>query len=270
MLDTPVTREALAIHAAEVEVLDKQVGATMKLLDELKLSDNTVLIFLSEQGTALPNGKWSVYDYGTKALCVIRWPTKIKPAVTDAVAMYCDITPTLVDIAGGEAPQIDGKSLLPVLNGKTSSHREHAYLIHQAGGYTQRAIRSKEYKLIWNPEQESDYYLRYLMEPTSRKFFAKVWQEWLQEAKTNPAAQTQIDRVVKHPEFELYHATKDPWELNNLAGKSKYAKKVKAMHAQLKEEMAKLGDKFSTIDPKDAKRAKKGKPSKKDRQNKKK
>jgi len=270
MLDTPVTREALAIHAAEVEVLDKQVGATMKLLDDLKLADNTVLIFLSEQGTALPNGKWSVYDYGTKALCLLRWPTKIKPAVTDAVAMYCDITPTLVDIAGGEVSQIDGKSLLPVLNGKTSSHRDRAYLIHQAGGYTQRAIRNKEYKLIWNPEQESDYYFRHLMEPTSRKFYAKVWQEWLQEAKTNPAAQTQIDRVVKHPEFELYNTTKDPWELNNLAGKSKYAKKVKAMHAQLNEEMAKLGDKFSTIDPKDAKRAEKGKPSKKARQNKKK
>jgi uncharacterized sulfatase len=218
----------------------------------------------------LPNGKWSVYDYGTKALCVIRWPTKIKPAVTDAVAMYCDITPTLVDIAGGEVPQIDGKSLLPVLNGKTSSHREHAYLIHQAGGYTQRAIRNKKYKLIWNPERESDYYLGVLMEPKSGKFFAKVWQEWLQEAKTNPAAQTQIDRVVKHPEFELYHTTKDPWELNNLAGKFKYAKKVKAMHARLKEEMAKLGDSFSTIDPKDSKRAKKGKPSNKDRQNKKK
>ena len=210
MLDTPVTREALAIHAAEVEVLDKQVGSTMKLLDDLKLRDNTVLIFLSEQGTALPNGKWSVYDYGTKALCLVRWPTKIKPAVTDAVAMYCDITPTLVEMAGGEAPQIDGKSLLPVLNGKTSSHREHAYLIHQAGGYTQRAIRSKEYKLIWNPERESDYYLRVLMQPTSRKFFAKVWQEWLQEAKTNPAAQAQIDRVVKHPEFELYHARRTP------------------------------------------------------------
>ena len=270
MLDTPVTREALAIHAAEVEVLDKQVGATMKLLDDLKLADNTVLIFLSEQGTALPNGKWSVYDYGTKALCLVRWPTKIKPAVTDAVAMYCDITPTLVDIAGGEVPQIDGKSLLPVLNGKTSRHRNRAYLIHQAGGYTQRAIRNKEYKLIWNPERESDYYLRVLMQPTSRKFFAKVWQEWLQEAKTNPAAQTQIDRVVKHPEFELYHATKDPWELDNLADKSKYAEKVKAMHAQLKEEMANLGDKFSTIDPKDAKRAEKGKPSKKARQNKKK
>jgi len=110
--------------------------------------------------------------------------------------------------------------------------------------------------LIWNPERESDYYLGVLMEPKSGKFFAKVWQEWLQEAKTNPAAQTQIDRVVKHPEFELYHTTKDPWELNNLADKSKYAKRVKAMHAQLKEEMVKLDDHFSTIDPKDCKAGK--------------
>ena len=259
MMDTPITREALAIHAAEVEDLDDQVGATMKLLDDLKLADNTVLIFLSEQGTALPNGKWSVYDYGTKALCLVRWPVKIRPAVTDAVAMYCDITPTLVDIAEGDELQIDGKSFLPVLNGETSNHRDHAYLIHQAGGYTQRAIRNKEYKLIWNPERESDYYLGVLMQPKSGKFFAKVWQEWLQEAKTNPTAQVQIDRVVKHPEFELYDAKKDPWELDNLAGNPDYAQVVKKMHGQLKADMERRKDPFSTIDPKDVKRYKKGK-----------
>ena len=60
MVDTPVTREALAIHAAEVEVLDNQVGATMKLLDDMQLADNTVMIFLSEQGTALP--QWQMVD----------------------------------------------------------------------------------------------------------------------------------------------------------------------------------------------------------------
>jgi len=261
MMDTPVTREALAIHAAEVEDLDNQVGATMKLLDDLKLADNTVLIFLSEQGTALPNGKWSVYDYGTKALCLVRWPGKIKPSVTDAVAMYCDISSTLVDIAEGEAPVTDGKSLLPVLKGKTSNHRDHAYLIHQAGGYTQRAIRNKEYKLIWNPERENDYYLGVLMQPKSGKFFAKVWQEWLQEAKTNPAAQVQIDRVVKHPEFELYHTRNDPWELDNLAENPEYAQVVRKMHGQLKVEMEKRKDAFSTFDPKDVKRDKKGKPA---------
>ncbi|MDB4394255.1 sulfatase-like hydrolase/transferase [Rhodopirellula sp.] len=259
MVDTPVTRAALAAHAAEVEALDDQVGATMKLLDDLKVADDTVLIFLSEQGTALPNGKWSIYDYGTRAICLVRWPGKIKPAVTDAVAMYCDISPTLVDIAGGEDPATDGKSLLPVLKGETSHHRDHAYLIHQAGGYTQRAIRNKEFKLVWNPEREVDYYLDVLMKPNSSKFFAKAWKEWLEKAQTDPTAQAKIDRVVKHPEFELYNIKNDPWELNNLADNPEHTKKLREMHAQLQAEMEKLKDAFSTIDPKEAKRDKRGK-----------
>lgn len=258
MIDGPVTREALARHAAEVEDLDNQVGATMQLLDEMKLAENTILIFVSEQGTAMPNGKWSIYDYGTKALCLVRWPGKIKPAtVTGAVAMYCDIVPTLVDIAGGEAPTTDGKSLFPVLKGKTSTHREHAYLVHQAGGYTQRAIRNKEYKLIWSPKQENGYYVDTLMDPKSKKFFGKVWREWLVKAKTDPAAQAKIDRILKHPEFELYNIKKDPWELNNLAETPEYAQTVKAMHMQLQAEMARLKDKFSSVDPKQAKKLRK-------------
>lgn len=261
MVDTPMTREALGIHAAEVEVLDDQVGATMKLLDDLKLADNTVLIFLSEQGTALPNGKWSIYDYGTRALCLVRWPGKIKPAVTDAVAMYCDISSTLVDIAGGDAPATDGKSLFSVLKGETSHHRDHAYLVHQAGGYTQRAIRNKEFKLVWNPEREVDYYLDVMMKPNSGKFFARAWQEWLGKAQTDPAAQAKVDRVVKHPEFELYDIQNDPWELNNLADNPEHTQKLGEMHEQLKADMEKLKDAFSTVDPKVAKRAKKGKPA---------
>lgn len=257
MVDTPVTREALAKHAAEVEVLDEQVGATMKLLDDMELADDTVLIFLSEQGTALPQGKWSVYDYGTKALCLVRWPGKLKPVVTDAVAMYCDISSTLVDIAGGKAPATDGKSLLPVLKGEAAHHREHAYLIHQAGGYTQRAIRNNEFKLVWNPEQEIDYYLDALMDPKSNKFFAKAWREWLGEAQSDPAAQAKIDRVVKHPEFELYNIQDDPWELDNLALNPEYSPTLEAMHTQLKADMKTLNDAFSTLDPKDLKRAKK-------------
>ncbi|VGO20849.1 sulfatase family protein [Pontiella sulfatireligans] len=257
MVDGPITRECLAKHAAEVEELDNQVGATMKLLDEMKLKDNTVLIFLSEQGTAMPNGKYSIYDYGTKALCLVRWPGKIKPAVTDAVAMYCDIAPTLVDMAGGEVPDVDGSSLFPVLKGETSDHREHAYLVHQYGGYTQRAIRNKEYKLIWSPKQENDYYLDVMMGSRHGKLFAQSWIEWLGKAKTDPDAQAKIDRVVKHPEFELYNIKNDPWELDNLASNPEYSQKVEEMHAQLKADMETLNDSFSTEDPKQAKKAKK-------------
>ena len=257
MIDSPLTREALAIHAAEVEELDNQVGASMKLIDDMKLTENTVFIFLSEQGTALPQGKWSIYDYGTRALCVVRWPAKLKPAVTDAVAMYCDISATLVDIAGGKAPANDGKSLLPVLKGESSDHRDHAFLIHQAGGYTQRAIRNKEFKFIWNPEKDKDYFIDVIMGPRDGKFFAKVWKEWIAKAKNDPSAQAKVNRVIKHPEFELYNVKNDPWELNNLASSPEYSGTLKQMHAQLKADMAKLNDEFSTADPKAAKKAKK-------------
>ena len=255
MVDGPVTRLALAKHAAEVEDLDNQVGATMKLIDKMRLAESTVLIFLSEQGTALPNGKYSIYDYGTRALCLVRWPERIKKgSVTDAVAMYCDILPTLVDMAGGTTPETDGRSLFPVLKGETSDHRDHAYLVHQYAGYTQRAIRNKEFKLIWSPKQENSYYVDTVMNPKSKKFFAGVWREWVKVAKADPDAQAQIERVVKHPEFELYNIKKDPWELENLASKPEYAGKVEEMRAQLKAEMKRLNDTFSTTDPKKEKK----------------
>ena len=211
----------------------------------------------------MPNGKWSVYDYGTKALCLVRWPGKLNPAVTDAVAMYCDIVPTMVDMAGGAAPAVDGKSLYTVLKGETSDHREHAYIVNQFGGFTQRAIRNKEYKLIWTPKQEKDYYLNVLMDPKSGKFFAKAWREWLEIAKADSDAQAKIDRIVKHPEFELYNIKNDPWEVNNLAGNPEYAQKVAAMHAQLKADMEALNDSFSFVDPKAAKKKNKGAAEKK-------
>ena len=100
------------------------------------------------------------------------------------------------------------------------------------------------------------------MKPNSSKFFAKAWQEWLDKAETDPTAQAKIDRVIKHPEFELYNLNEDPWELNNLAQKPGYNDKISEMHAQLQTEMERLKDAFSRVDPKDAKRVKKGRSEK--------
>ena len=62
---------------------------------------------------------------------------------------------------------------------------------------------------------------------------------------------------MKHSEFELYNIRNDPWELDNLAHNPAYRPKLEEMHAQLKTDMEKLNDAFSTVDPKDLKRAKK-------------
>ena len=101
------------------------------------------------------------------------------------------------------------------------------------------------------------------MDPKSSKFFGGVWREWLAAVKTDPNAQATIDRVLKHPEFELYNIQKDPWELENLAENPEYAGKVAEMHAQLKADMERMGDAFSFLDVKQLKKEQKQKKDKK-------
>jgi len=68
-VDSPAARQAVAKHAAEVEVLDRQVKETRELMRTMDLEKDTVLIFLSEQGIAMPRGKWSPYEHGPPCRC---------------------------------------------------------------------------------------------------------------------------------------------------------------------------------------------------------
>jgi len=247
MVDGPVTRACMSEHAAEVEDLDNQVGAAMKLLKDMKLEEDTVLIFLSEQGTAMPNGKWSIYDFGCRALCTVRWPGKIKPGTTtDAIAMYCDIVPTLVDFAGGTiSDKIDGRSLSKVLlSDDTSESRKHALLFGQKH-LKQRALRKKDYKLIWNPNTDEVYNQPNIMGSKGTKRFHDAWQEWIEMAATDPMAKAKVDRIIKHPEFELYDVGNDPFETKNLADNPEHSQRVKNMLSELKKELAMLKDELA-------------------------
>lgn len=245
MVDTPKTREALSRHAAEVEVFDEQVGATLRLLKEMKLEQNTVVIVLSEQGMAMPMGKFSSYNFGTRALCLMRWPNHISAGrTTPAVAMYCDIVPTLIDIAGGKQPDgVDGRSLREVVTGNKMEHRKYAFLVD--GNY-QRAIAGEQYKLVWTPSGK-DY-----SGPTTstgnvaKKFYALAWAEWLEAAGNNPAAKQKVDRVLKHPLYELYNIKEDPYELVNLANDPAHAATLTAMMVDLKAEITALKDSMNT------------------------
>ena len=243
MVDGPVTRKCLSKHAAEVEELDKQVGAAMDMLDEMKLTENTILIFLSEHGMAMPNGKWSLYDFGCRALCLARWPGKIKAgATTDKVAMYCDILPTVVDIAGGKVPtDIDGHSLKDLLLGDPSTHKRSHALMFGDGCLLQRAIRTREYKLIWTPFPEKRYYEKHIMRERG-KMFHQAWLEWVKKAETDPDAKVKVDHVVRHPEFELYDVTKDPFEVNNLANDPQHSGTVQELFEELKKSLGELKD----------------------------
>ncbi len=219
-VDTQVGRELFCDYLAEIRQLDNEVRDITNALRETGKDKNTLVIFLGEQGSSVPGGKWSLYDHGVQSSMIASMPGMIrKNSTTNAIVQYEDITPTLIELAGGKPiEKRDGKSFLSVLKGEKKRHREYAYGIHnnipEGTQYPIRSIRSERYKLIYNMLSDSLYYVKYLM---SQGEGAIVFNSWKEVAETDKKAQVLVDRIIKHPEFELYDLKNDPYELNNIA-----------------------------------------------------
>jgi N-sulfoglucosamine sulfohydrolase len=257
-VDTPAARQAVAKHAAEVEVLDQQVGETRELMKRMDLEKDTILIFLSEQGIAMPRGKWSPYEHGSRALCLAQWKGRILPKKTNALAMYCDIVPTLVDFAGGKDPGLDGRSLKELwTNKQVKSHREEV-LISNVHPFWQKAIVTDTYKLIWTGHPEREHIWGNFT--SKSKFFAKPWAEWKEKADTDERAARKVQRVLQPKIVELYDVVSDPYEINDLSNLPEHQKRIPSLRAKLEKLMTDCGE--STDPPEVTSREKKKKRTK--------
>lgn len=243
-VDTPETREAMVRYMAEITYYDGQVGECLALLDKHGVADNTLVIVVSEQGASFPFGKWTCYDTGLQSAFIARWPGKIKPgAVNDALIEYVDVLPTYIEAAGGTVPEVlDGKSLLPVLTGGATEHKEYVFGEMTTRGINNgseyfgiRSIRSKQHKLIINFTPE----MRFENAATNDNIFAS----WREKAKTDPDAADKVRRYEYRPAVELYDVVKDPYEWNNLADNPEYAELKAKLRTELEKWMAAMGDK---------------------------
>lgn len=120
---TPGTRDealaARAAYAACVSYIDAQVGIVLDALDHLKLRDNTIVVFVSDNGFHLgEHGLWSkmtLLEESLRVPLIIRAP-KISPGVCDRVVELIDIYPTVLELAGlPPAPHVEGRSVVPLL-----------------------------------------------------------------------------------------------------------------------------------------------------------
>ncbi len=245
-LDTPETRQVLCDYYAEVEALDGEVGEILDQLKQAGKEQNTLVIFLSEQGSQLPAGKWTCYDPGMRAAVVARWPDHIKAgSVCDEIVQYVDVVPTLVAAAGGKVPAgLDGRSFLDLLGGASTGHWDYAYAVQTTrgavaapkGGYAVRAIRDKRYKLILNLQHESEF-----SNAVTRR--ESYWKSWTAAAaRGEPQAKKLVDRYLHRPAEEFYDLQQDPWELNNLSGDPQHQGAIEKMRTELLAWMKDQGD----------------------------
>jgi uncharacterized sulfatase len=247
-VDTRKTREEFCNYLAEIKLLDDEVGAIMNVLEETGKLDNTLVIFLGEQGPQLPFGKWNCYRYGQNSAFIARYPAMIAPGTSDAIVQYEDILPTMIDFAGGEPVEgLDGKSFLDVLWGKSAGTREWSYGIHnnipEGTAYPIRSIQDKRYKLILNLCPENNYNIKYLTVPGNA-----LWMSWTAKAETDSHAAFLTDRLIKRPAIEFYDLENDKWELNNLAALPEHVDRIARMKAELERWMQQQGDRGVSMD----------------------
>lgn len=250
-VDTRQTRQQFTKYLAEVRQLDNEVGDVMKMLRSTGRDKNTMVIFLGEQGPQFLGGKWTCWDHGQKSAMIAWYPGKVKARTeTDAIVQYEDITPTLIDFAGGKPIQgLDGISFWPVIEGKTGTHRRYAYGIHnnipEGPAYPIRSIRDNRYKLILNLTPEAEYHIKYIMTPGKN---TALWDSWQEKAKVTEDARFITQRITNRPPVEFYDISTDPWELKNLAGDPAHAARIKTLTDELHRWMKQQGDEGAAMD----------------------
>lgn len=154
-----------AAFAAMIKVLDDQVGEILNKLDELGLTDNTLVIFTSDNGPHKEGGadpdffnsngpfegyKRDLFEGGIRVPMLAKWPNKISAgSEVDHVSAFWDVLPTLCDVAEVDIPSdIDGISFLPTLLGEKSQkeHRSLYWEFHEQNG--KQAVRKGDWKAI--------------------------------------------------------------------------------------------------------------------------
>jgi uncharacterized sulfatase len=243
--DTPTVRDGYSRYLAEITYYDDQVGQLISLLDKHKLAENTLVVVVSEQGNSMPFAKWTCYDNGLQSAMIARWPGKVKAgSVSGAMVEYVDVTPTFVDVAGGDlAVELDGRSFLDVLMGKATEHKSHVFgemtthgIINGNACYPIRSVRSRTHKLILNLQHDQEF--------TNACTKSAEFVSMVKAAEAgDEQAKAAVARYQHRPAVELYDVVADPLEMNNLADQAKYASTIADLRQELHAWMESQGDK---------------------------
>ncbi len=219
--DTPFVRRDWANGLEQMQLVDREVGALLKRLDDEGLADDTIVFFIGDHGRCHIRGKQFLYDGGIRIPMIMRWPEKVKAGqVSEDLVMSIDICATVLKAAGIKPPvPLHGKSLLS----NAIAERKYVFAARDKMDETHdamRAIRSKNHKLILNlmPERPWCQYNRY--KEGAYPVLAEMNVLNLQ-GKLTPA-QAAFFAATK-PEIEFFDLRKDPHEVNNLANDPKYA-----------------------------------------------
>jgi arylsulfatase A len=200
---------AAAAHFAMCKNIDDNVGRLLGHLERLGIDDNTIVVFLTDNGAAgraaqyynagMRGWKTSTHEGGTRVPLFIRWPAAgWNAAIIEELAEHVDFYPTLADLAGVpmvDGPPVDGVSLRPLIEGNAADWPERILFTHNPLDETNRypgAVRTPRYRLVCRidgPQAGS--------QASNRDHTRSDWM--LFDMKYDPGETTNI--AAKHPDI---------------------------------------------------------------------
>lgn len=229
--DTPFMRRDWANGLEQMQLVDREVGAILKRLNDEGFADNTIVFFIGDHGRCHIRGKQFLYDEGTRIPMIVRWPNRVKPGqVCDDLVMSIDICATVLEVAGVQPPvPLHGQSLFS----NRVKQRKYTFAARDKMGDTHdamRSIRSKDHKLILNLMPERAYCQFSFYKEGAYPPLAELNTLNLQGRLTPAQAAFMASRK---PAVELFDLRNDPHEVRNVADDPRYAKVKTELLAEL-------------------------------------
>lgn len=219
--DNEIVRKDVARNYSNIAEMDAMMGTYLNDLKDKGLLENTIIVFLSDNGGPLPRGKREIYDAGLKVPMIIRFPGKQNAGETnDELISFVDLAPTMLSLAGVPLPEtMHGRAFL---GEHKDEPRQYIYAARDRMDTEydiRRAVRDKRFKYIRNykPEIGSYQHIQYRLNMDMMNELLRLRDEgvltdkqmiWFRDSK---------------PEEELYDTWNDPCELTNLAENPEYS-----------------------------------------------
>lgn len=244
--DLPGVREDLSRYCGEVTRMDGEFQLVIETIKRRGDIDNTLVVFMGDNGMAFPRGKGSLYDPGLNVPLLSRWPGRIQGGgVSNELISGEDMTPTFLEAAGLRPLRtMTGRSFLHTLQGDTAEHRKHIFgarLYHGNGPFTEttkantwdqsRCARSKTHKLIYNCTPWMEYAPVDSMNDPG-------WKNIVAAHQSGALAKPFAEQIFgKRPIWQLFDLQRDPNEFENLAGRPEMAGVLNELKLAIQEKM---------------------------------
>ena len=235
LVDTENTRRDLADYYDEISRMDRDIGIMLKDLEDRGLLDNTIIVFLSDNGRPFPRCKGSLYDTGIQTPLIFVWKNHILPRTVhdNGLVSSVDLAPTLLDLAGiGVPDSIYGESFKHLLLDPSKRGREYIFAErnwHDTDEYI-RCVRTERYKLIYNAYFDLPYGVTIDLGSSPSWYDLRV----AKKAGTLTREQALLFETPR-PMIEIYDLAEDPGETENLADVPEYREIGKVLAKKLVE-----------------------------------